>query len=285
MGTTYEQLLDMAKEAELEFSESRGVTTRMKSVGVVEKADASKLQELNNRIDNLTMTLKANNLKPKSASAPNSPAKKQNDNGNQSLQSKGPEITSHGPFRGGEKPIQCYKCGGWGHGWCECPSPGNIDWRRLKGDTLPPASKEPLISRFHNLDPLIRLIGEPNETYANVEGSQTKVLLDSGAQLSSITSSKARELGLKVRHLQTILDLEATGGGDVPYEGYVELNLDIPEVAKFKEDVLMLVVKDSPYCEKVPVAIGTLHIDMVLDVAMKGELENIRRKWQQGSLG
>ena len=54
------------------------------------------------------------------------------------------------------------------------------------------------------------------------------------------------------------------GGGDVPYEGYVELNLDIPEVAKFKEDVLMLVVKDSAYGEKVPVAIGTLHIDIKL---------------------
>ena len=66
----------MAKEAELEFSESRGVSARIQSVGVVEKADASKLQELNNRIDNLTATLKANNLKPKSPSAPSSPAKK-----------------------------------------------------------------------------------------------------------------------------------------------------------------------------------------------------------------
>ena len=66
----------MAKEAELEFSESRGVSARMKSVGVAEKADASKLQELNNRIDNLTVTLKMNNLTPKSASAPSSPAKK-----------------------------------------------------------------------------------------------------------------------------------------------------------------------------------------------------------------
>ena len=88
-----------------------------------------------------------------------------------------------------------------------------------------------------------------------------------------------------MRCVQTILDLEVIGGGDVPYEGYVELNLDIPAVAKFKEDVLMLVVKDSSYGKKVPVAIGTLHIDMVLDVATKGELENIGRKWQRGSLG
>ena len=65
----------------------------------------------------------------------------------------------------------------------------------------------------------------------------------------------------------------------------MELNLDIPEVTKFKEDVLMLVVKDSAYGERVPVAIGTLHIDMVLDVATKEEFENIGRRWQRGSLG
>ena len=47
----------------------------------------------------------------------------------------------------------------------------------------------------------------------------------------------------------------------------------------------MLVVNDSPYGEKVPVAIGTLHIDMVLDSATKEELENIGRKWQRGGLG
>ena len=86
---------------------------------------------------------------------------------------------------------------------------------------------------------------------------KTGLLLDSRAQLSSITRSKAQELGLEVKHLQTILDLEASGGGDVPYDGYVEFNLDIPEVAKFKEDVLMLVVKDSSYGERVPVAIET----------------------------
>ena len=145
--------------------------------------------------------------------------------------------------------------------------------------------KQGSISKFHNPDPLVRLIGEPNETYANVEGIKTKVLLDSGAQLSSITSTRARELGLEIKQLQTILDLEASGGGDVPYEGYVELNLDILEVAKFKEDVLMLVVQESAYGERVPVAIGTLHIGMVLDVATKEELENIGRKWQRGGLG
>ena len=121
--------------------------------------------------------------------------------------------------------------------------------------------------------------------YAQIEGIKTKVLLDSGAQLSSITRTRVNELGLKIQHLQTLLDLEGTGGLEIPYEGYVELNLDIPEVRGFKEDVLMLVVKDSEYGKRVPVAIGTLHIDMILETATKEELENMGRKWQRGSLG
>ena len=145
--------------------------------------------------------------------------------------------------------------------------------------------KQGSISKFHNPDPLVRLIGEPNETFAYVEGVKTKVLLDSGAQLSSITNKRACELKLEIKQLQTILDLEASGGGGVPYKGYVELNLEIPEVSGFREDVLMLVMDDSPYGEKVPVAIGTLHIDMVLDSATREELENIGMEMATGRTG
>ena len=65
----------------------------------------------------------------------------------------------------------------------------------------------------------------------------------------------------------------------------MELNLEIPEAKEFKEDVVMLVVKDSAYGKRVSVAIGTLHIDISLDRATKEELENMGRKWQKGRLG
>ena len=105
--TTYEDLLDMAREAELEFTESKGVSARMKSLGVTEKADNTKLQELNNRLENLTATLKAGNVKVKlkSASAPCSPAKKSIEGVGNKPKTRGPEITSHGPFRGGKRPM------------------------------------------------------------------------------------------------------------------------------------------------------------------------------------
>ena len=31
----------------------------------------------------------------------------------------------------GQKPIKCYQCNGWGHGWRECPTPENLNWREL----------------------------------------------------------------------------------------------------------------------------------------------------------
>ena len=141
---SYEVLLKATKEAELEFTESRSVAARMKAVGVLEKGEGNKLQELNNKIENLAATLKANNVRKidqKSASAPCSPMKQiQQSQG--PPKSKGSEVTSHGPFRQGRRPIQCHKCGGWGHGWKDCPSPGNIDWRRWTGDNPPPVVKE-----------------------------------------------------------------------------------------------------------------------------------------------
>ena len=63
------------------------------------------------------------------------------------------------------------------------------------------------------------------------------------------------------------MDLEATGGLQVPYFGYVEMLLKIPVVRAFERDVLVLVVLDSPYFERVPIALGTLHIDMLIKLA------------------
>ena len=38
-------------------------------------------------------------------------------------------------------------------------------------------------------------------------------------------------------------------GGDIPYMGYLEVNLKIPDIKAFNEDVLMLVIEDSTYAK------------------------------------
>ena len=62
-----------------------------------------------------------------------------------------------------------------------------------------------------------------NETEVIMENEKVKGLIDSGAQVSNISDCFASKLGLKIKQLDTLLDLEPTGGGQVSYDGYVEL--------------------------------------------------------------
>ena len=69
--------------------------------------------------------------------------------------------------------------------------------------------------------------------------------------------------------------MKGLGSVSVPYLGYVEATLTIPEVKAFQEDCLFLVVNDHSYGRRVPITIGTLHIDMIIKQAMKEELDQI----------
>ena len=120
---------------------------------------------------------------------------------------------------------------------------------------------------------MFRLIGTANETDVIIENQKVKGLIDSGAQISSISDTFASKLGLKVKQLNTLLDLEPTGGGQVPYEGYVELRMRVPNVRAFDLDVLMLVIPESEYSHTVPITIGTIHIDEIIDLITDEELK------------
>ena len=64
---------------------------------------------------------------------------------------------------------------------------------------------------YHNLYPLVRLIGEANEAPAIVEGIPITCLVDSGACMSAMVKSFAEELQLEIKPLKTILDIEGMG--------------------------------------------------------------------------
>ena len=73
-------------------------------------------------------------------------------------------------------------------------------------------------------------------------------------------------------------------GVRVPYHGYVECKLKIPQIKKFDLDVLMLVIDDSPYAMRVPIQVGTLHIDMALDLATEEERKKLSHEWRRAEL-
>ena len=133
----------------------------------------------------------------------------------------------------------------------------------------------------HNPDPLFRLVGEVNETNVLVEGQEVRALIDSGSQLSSISLVWVKKLNLRPQQLWSVLQIVGLGGLDVPYLGYVETNLRLPEIKAFENDVLLLNVPDSAHTMYTPIALGTLHIDMAIKLATKKELENLSEQWKR----
>ena len=109
-----------------------------------------------------------------------------------------------------------------------------------------------------------------------------KALIDSGAQISAISESMVKTLGLPFWQLHTLLHLEGAAGVDVPYLEYTELRLDIPEVKRFDHDCLLMIYLDSKYSHRVPIIIGTLHIDEVLDLAIEKKLSSLSQGWKKG---
>ena len=143
-NTTYDELLQSAKEAESEWIDNK---LRVKSAVTIEDPGKKEREELKNHLERLTESVKAANLQPqytrKKKSSPGSPKSLRSPRRDvqreaQPTTSRGPGITSAGPFHNGRRPLQCYKYGGWGHVQRECPTQENLNWRGLQRADPPP---------------------------------------------------------------------------------------------------------------------------------------------------
>ena len=114
--------------------------------------------------------------------------------------------------------------------------------------------------KYHNPDPLVRLIGLANEAIILVEGQEFPALIDSGAQLLTMSEVLVQALKLPVHNLYTLIEAEVSGGSTIRYVGYVEARLQIPGIQAMNKDSLFMVSNNSPYMDHVPIQLGTLHI-------------------------
>ena len=76
------------------------------------------------------------------------------------------------------------------------------------------------------------------------------------------------------------MDIEGSGGIEVPYYGYVEARLKIAEIDGMNEDSLFLVMPDSNYTKRVPISLGTLHIIRCLELSRNKNLGGFSKPWQ-----
>ena len=104
----------------------------------------SKLQQ---QVAQLTTLVKSAHVGPKKSFFPKGGPKRNENQNNNVLnnepkgdvwtQSKGPEPDPQGPFEPGQRPIQCYKCKGWGHPQHLCPSWLNFTGGSVKQNPSP----------------------------------------------------------------------------------------------------------------------------------------------------
>ena len=132
---------------------------------------------------------------------------------------------------------------------------------------------------FLNPDPVACLVGRSNEASVIVDWQEVTALIDLGAKVSSIRSGFCECLALEVHPLGRLLELKGMGGSTIPYLGYVEVNLQIPGIKGYKENVLLLVLLTTSYSEKD--LVGSKIIDQAMGMMTEGKCLMAAATWKQ----
>ena len=61
----------------------------------------------------------------------------------------------------------------------------------------------------------------------------------------------------------------------------MQTHLGVSEIKAFDTDVLLLIVPDSVHTMCTPITLGKLHIDMVIKLATRKELESLNKQWKR----
>ena len=132
---------------------------------------------------------------------------------------------------------------------------------------------------FLNPDLVAHLVGHANEASVVVDSREVTTLVDSGAQVSNISLQLCEELDLEIQPLGQLLELEGIGDAAIPYLRFVEVNLQIPGIRSYNEDVLLLAIPILAYTERVLVVVGSKIIVRPLSCMTAGELAHATATW------
>ena len=103
---------------------------------IIDNKEQNELKDLRQQIELLATIMKSatiGNVKPKVTEGVSSPRKKEMLGTSPWKGFQGSPRKGKRPLKPGQKLIKCYRCDGWGHGWRECPTLVNLNWRELVG--------------------------------------------------------------------------------------------------------------------------------------------------------
>ena len=109
-----------------------------------------------------------------------------------------------------------------------------------------------------NPDAWGRLIGLHNIAPIILTGLETMALLDTEAQISSISKLWVEVLGLPLYELENIVDIEQAGGSVLDYEGFTEVSITSDQIPGLDLNIHLLVMPYIPYHDQVAVTLRCL---------------------------
>ena len=112
-----------------------------------------------------------------------------------------------------------------------------------------------------------RLIGYTNESDILLNGFHTKALIDSGSMITTVSEEFYSKLDPQpILHSMEQISVTGADGREIPYKGYIEVEVQIPHVSSDTYAVPVLVVNNTDYNLTVPVIIGTNMIRMLNNI-------------------
>ena len=119
--------------------------------------------------------------------------------------------------------------------------------------------------RTANPDAWGRLIGPHNIAPLVIDGIETMSLLDTGAQISTISKKWVEDLCLPIEEIDDFLEIEQAGGSCLDYEGVVEIHISSSN-PPIDLAIPILVVPYIPYHDEVPITLGTHTLKSIFDL-------------------
>ena len=120
-------------------TESKVLNVKAKAITIetiIDDKERNDLKHLKQQIESLSMIMKSTtigSMKPKGREGVSSPQKKELFGNSPQKGLQGSRKRGKISLKPGQKPLQCFQCEGWGHGWQECPTLENFNWKELVG--------------------------------------------------------------------------------------------------------------------------------------------------------
>ena len=138
-------------------------------------------------------------------------------------------------------------------------------FRRKKGDSPYvynlnlKVKKEKKQSNCTNPDPWARIVGSRNTAAIYVDGIATTALFDTGAEIQLVSKQFCEDYNIEIQPIEKLTECSTMNGEIFRYEGFVELNVQIPG-RDFSDDHLFLVTSAISHQKEIPIVLGTYFI-------------------------